>query len=295
MTVPPLLLVVNPAAAGGRLGREWPDLEKQLRALGLEAPAVRTEAPGHATEIARSAVLEGTKVVVAVGGDGTADEVLQGLRRAGGGALGILPRGTGNDTATSLGIPRRLEDAVRLLIDSPRRRADLMHVGGHDVLNAIGIGLLGDINDRAVAFKKVRGMAGYLMAAAVSIVRFSPPTIRLRTPSWEYRGPMTVLAVHGGPTTGGGFTLAPGADPFDGLLDACLVTNLPAWKRPARLLAALRGTLPRKPEATMLRAPWLELEHDVPLPCHLDGNPTRLDPPATRIEVLPGALEVVAP
>jgi len=290
-----LLLVVNPAAAGGRLGREWPVLSERLAALGLDAPSVMTREPGHATAIAADAVENGTEVVVAVGGDGTTDEVLQGLHRTGRGVLGILPRGTGNDTAAALGIPSGLDDAVRLLLESPRRRADLMAIGGHVVINAIGIGLLGDINDRAVAFKKVRGIAGYLLAAGASIVRFPTPEVRVRTPSFEYHGPMTILAVHGGPTTGGGFALAPGADPFDGMLDACLVTSLPAWKRPARLLAALRGVLHRAPEATMLRDPWLELEFATPLPCHLDGNSSRLEPPHVRIEVLPGALEVVAP
>ncbi len=291
-----MLLVVNPAAAGGRLGREWPRHEARLRELGLVAPVVTTREPGHATEIAEAAAREGTGVVVAVGGDGTTDEVVQGLHRAGRGVLGILPLGTGNDTASGLGIPVELEAAARLLLDGPRRRADLMRVGDdHVVLNAIGIGLLGDINERAVAFKKVRGIAGYLLAAAVSIFRFCTPEVRLTTPTTEYRGPMTILAVHGGPTTGGGFALAPEANPFDGLLDACLVTRLPAWRRPARLLAALRGSLHRAPEATMLREPWLELEFAEPLVCHLDGNGARLTPPRLRIEVLPGALEVVAP
>ena len=157
--------------------------------------------------------------VVAVGGDGTVDEVVQGLHRCGRGILGILPLGTGNDTAAGLGIPLRLESAVRVLLDGARRRADLMRVGDHVVLNAIGIGLLGDINQRAVGFKKVRGFLGYLLAATVSLFRFQTPRVELEADGTHYQGPMTILAVHGGPTTGGGFALAPDAEPFDGLLD----------------------------------------------------------------------------
>ncbi len=289
------LLVVNPAAAGGRLGRDWPRLETRLRELGLDADVALTRAPGHATDITAEAATQGRELVVAVGGDGTTDEVIQGLRQAGRGALGILPLGTGNDAAAGVGIPLDLESATRALLEGFRRRADLMQIGDHAVLNAIGIGLLGDINLRAVRLKKVRGFAGYLVAATASLFGFSTPEVTLKTPSSEYHGPMTILALHGGPTTGGGFALAPGADPFDGQLDACLVTELAGLKRPARLIAALRGTLNRAPEARLLRDPWLELEFDEPLACHLDGNATVLQPPTVRIEVVPGALEVVVP
>ncbi len=289
------LLVVNPAAAGGRLGRSWPRIEERLRSLGVRGEVAITRAPGHASELAAAAVASGRTVVVAVGGDGTTDEVIQGLYREGRGVLGILPLGTGNDTAAGLGIPLELEGAVRVLLDGGRRRADLMRVGDHVVLNAIGIGLLGDINLRAVRFKKIRGFLGYLLAASVSLFRFRTPRVVLRAEGTNYKGPMTILAVHGGPTTGGGFALAPEADPFDGRLDACLVTSLPGWKRPVRLLAALRGTLHRARESHMLRSPWLELDFEEPLACHLDGNATVLEPPGVSIEVLPGALEVVAP
>lgn len=289
------LLVVNPAAAGGRLGRNWPRLESRLRELGLSGDVALTQAPGHATDIATEAISGGRELVVSVGGDGTTDEVIQGLFRAGRGALGILPLGTGNDAAAGLGIPLDLAGATRALLDGFHRRADLMQIGDHAVLNAIGIGLLGDINLRAVRLKKVRGFAGYLVAATASLFGFSTPVVTLKTPSSEYHGPMTILALHGGPTTGGGFALAPSADPFDGQLDACLVSELSGWKRPARLIAALRGTLNQKPEARMLRDPWLELEFDEPLACHLDGNATILEPPTVRIEVVPGALEVVVP
>ncbi len=254
-----------------------------------------TRTPGHASELAAAAVASGRTVVVAVGGDGTTDEVIQGLHREGRGVLGILPLGTGNDAAAGLGIPLQLEAAVRVLLDGERRRADLMRVGDHVVLNAIGIGLLGDINLRAVHFKKVRGFLGYLLAAGVSLFRFRTPRVMLRAEGTNYEGPMTILAVHGGPTTGGGFALAPQADPFDGWLDACLVTSPAGWKRPMRLLTALRGTLHRTRESHMLRSPWLQLEFDEPLACHLDGNAAILEPPGVSIEVLPGALEVIAP
>ncbi len=106
---------------------------------------------------------------------------------------------------------------------------------------------------------------------------------------------MLILAVHGGPTTGGGFRLTPAAVPDDGLLDACLVPEVNVFARIARLVAAMSGSLGRKSGTLELQAPWLELHFDRPLPAHLDGNSVTLEPPLARFEVLPGALKVVVP
>jgi YegS/Rv2252/BmrU family lipid kinase len=290
-----VLLVVNPAAAGGRLGRQWPRLHARLLALGLEAPLRFTEAPGHATELAAEAVREGERTVVAAGGDGTICEVVQGLHEAGGATLGVLPLGTGNDAARTLGIPLGLEAAARNLLAGATRSVDLIRAGDRVVLNAIGIGLLGAINVNAASIKIVRGIAAYLGAAAGTLFSYECPSIALSNGSFEYRGGMTILAIHNGVTTGGGFRLTPAAVPDDGALDACLVeaTRVPA--RLARLVAAIRGTLGEQRGSHTLRFERLELKTDVRLPCHFDGNPSRIDPPGMTFEVVPRAQAVVAP
>ncbi len=291
------LLVVNPAAAGGRVSREWPRIRGRLEAAGLALPHRLTEAPGHAAELAEQAVREGAEAVIAVGGDGTLAEVAQGLHRAGGGAVGMIPCGTGNDAGAALGIPSGIEAAAHALLAGRRRHADLIRVGGTVVVNAVGIGLLGAINRRAQRIKdrlRIRGMAAYLAAAAVEILRYDPPLVRLETDAgFRFEGALTTLAVQSGETTGGGFRLAPGADPADGLLDACLVEGVPPRARPRRLLAAMRGRLGTLPGSHTLRARRLELRFACPLPAHLDGNQATLDPPEVTVEVLPGALEVV--
>ncbi len=289
-------LIVNPAAAGGRLGREWPELEGELRRLVASDGDVRlTRAPGHATELAAEAVRDGCRRVVVAGGDGTACEAVEGIVAAGGGELALLPLGTGNDAARTLGVPLDLADAIRVATTGPARPVDLIRVGDRLVLNAIGIGLTGDINRRAARIKVVRGIAVYLVTAAASLFSYRAPRVRLRTPENVYEGSMTILAVHNGPTTGGGFALTPRADPSDGLLDATLVPDVWLGGRVRRLVAALRGTLTAAPGTVELQAPWLELEYDVPLPVHLDGNAVELQPPSTRFEVTPAALGVAVP
>jgi YegS/Rv2252/BmrU family lipid kinase len=286
-------IIVNPAAAGGRLGRQWPSLESALRRSGINAPVVFTEAPGHATELAAAAVQNGAGRVVVAGGDGTVCEAAEGLHRAGGGELAILPLGTGNDAARTLGVPLDLTSAARAALNGRLRRVDLIRVGDRVVLNAIGVGLTGDINDRAARIKWVRGIAVYLVTTVASLFRYRAPTVRMTSAAGTYEGSMMILAVHGGPTTGGGFALTPAAVPDDGLLDGCLVPEVGVAARLDRLLAAMRGRLGTRAGTVELQSPWLELEFSEPLPAHLDGNSYRFEPPRARFEVVPQALTVV--
>ena len=289
-----MLLIVNPAAAGGSVGRHWPGLHRRLRSAGFDPPLVFTESPGHATELAAEAVRQGETLVVAAGGDGTICETLQGLHDAGGAALGILPLGTGNDAARTLGLPLRLEAAARAISAGRTRRVDLILAGDRVVLNAIGIGLLGAINVNAASIKIVRGIAAYLAAAAGTLFRYRCPEIALSGGGSDFRGAMTILAIHNGVTTGGGFRLTPTAIPDDGELDALLVEATAVPARLVRLVAAVRGTLPKKPGSHELRFTRLRLETTVALPCHFDGNPSSIEPPGMIFEVLRAAQEVVA-
>jgi YegS/Rv2252/BmrU family lipid kinase len=288
-------IIVNPAAAGGRLGREWPAKAERLIEWGLSAPVVFTEAPGHAAELAAAAVADGVNRVVVAGGDGTVCEAAEGLYRTGGGELAILPLGTGNDAARSLGVPHDLEDAVRAAVDGRCRPVDLIRVGDRFVLNAIGVGLTANINDRAAKIKWVRGISVYLIAALSALVGYRAEKVRMVTEDRICEGTLLILAVHGGPTTGGGFALTPAAIPDDGLLDVCLVEEVGPLGRLARLAAAMRGRLGTMKGTQELQAPWLELHFDEPLPAHLDGNSVTLEPPVARFEVVPGALTVVVP
>jgi YegS/Rv2252/BmrU family lipid kinase len=287
-----MLVIVNPAAAGGRLGREWP---RRSASLNHDSRVVWTEAPGHATELARAAVRDGHRRIVAAGGDGTVCEAAEGMPRDGDASLGILPLGTGNDIARTLGVPTDFAEACANLVDGVSRRADLIRVDDRLVVNAIGIGLTGDINRRAAGIKRVRGMTAYLVAALAGIVRYPSPRLRMVSPAGEWQGHITMVAVHNGPTTGGGFRLTPGASPWDGRLNACLVPGVGPMARLPRLAAAVRGTLGRYPDTVELCQPWLELEHEAPLPAHLDGNQTWFKGPRTRFETVPEALGVLVP
>lgn len=289
-------IIVNPAAAGGRLGREWPRLEKKLASSGLDPETMFTEAPYHAAELAAGVATNGGERILVAGGDGTVCEAAEGLAASGGRCeLAILPLGTGNDGARTLGIPIDVDRAARVAGGGVARSVDLIRVGDRMVLNAIGIGLTADINHRAARIKWVRGIAVYLGTAAVSLIKFRAPQVRIVADGRVIDSTMTILAVHNGPTTGGGFALTPDAVPDDGLLDATLVPDVPVTGRIQRLAGALRGTLHTMDGSIALQARTLELHHDEPLAVHFDGNQGRLEGPVTRFEIVPNALKVVVP
>ena len=289
-------VIVNPAAAGGRLGREWPTLRRRLAAAGLECEPLITEAPGHAAELAARAAADGAGRILVAGGDGTLCEAAEGL--AGCGAeceLAILPKGTGNDAARTFGLHRDPEAAARTALGGVSRPVDLIRVGDRLVLNAIGIGLTGDINERAARIKGVRGIGVYLVTAMVSLVRFRTSPVRLECAERSLTSSMAILAVHNGPTTGGGFALTPKAVPDDGVFDVTLVPDVSFVGRLSRLAAALRGTLEATPGTVAFRTRVLDLHHDEPLAVHYDGNEGRLEGPVTRFEIVPKALKVIVP
>lgn len=254
-----------------------------------------SERPGHATELARAALDRGVRRVAAVGGDGTAVEVAAALVGRTDACLGIVPMGTGNDAARTLGIPRRLQDALDTLASGVARPVDVVWAGEHPSINAVGVGLTGAINLWATRMKLLPGLAAYLATAAGGLFAYRSPAVRVVSDGTSWHGTMTMLAVHNGPTTGGGFRLTPDALPDDGRLDACLVPGVHPLGRLTRLVAGLRGTLGRFPDTVELTVPRFELEHDTPLPAHVDGNQVELPPPRTVFEVASGALQVLVP
>jgi YegS/Rv2252/BmrU family lipid kinase len=290
-----VLLIVNPAAAGGRVGREWSRRQRVLKHIGFDCETVFTEAPGHATELARDAVRGGEQLIVVAGGDGSLCEAADGLFMAGGGTLAMLPVGTGNDAARTLGVPLRFEAAARAALNGYWREVDLIRVGDHVVVNAIGVGLTGDINRRAAHIKMVRGIAAYAVTAAASLFRYQAPAVEVQTHNHRSNHDMVLLAVHNGPTTGGGFCLTPSAVPDDGVLDVCLVEDIRPLARLRRLFAGMRGTLGCLPGTIELQAQTMTLRHDQPLPAHLDGNQVVFEPPETRFELVPRGLRIVVP
>lgn len=169
-------VIVNPVSGRGAGERSIPPLRQYLESRGMDYELLRTERPGHAIELARSAAEAGCAAVVGVGGDGTANEIINGLMQAQGGAsMGMLAVGRGNDFAFGVGIPKGLEAGCRVLSDGYRQKIDIGRVVGGDYPNGryfgngVGIGFDAVVGFEALKMTRLTGFLSYIVAALKTI------------------------------------------------------------------------------------------------------------------------------
>jgi diacylglycerol kinase (ATP) len=223
------ILIVNPAAAAGRTGRRWPAIAHLAQASSLDFEAVITTRPGDATEIARQAVRDSRPLVVAVGGDGTVYEVVNGFFDSAqaiptSSTLGLIQVGTGGDTARNLGIPTDVEAAIRVLTEGRPRVIDAGRVTlGADVHHFVNIaeaGIGADVSQRANRMPRFLGGSTYFVATIASLAGWKHKRLRIVVDGGVHRelvGQAVVVA--NCQYYGGGMRIAPQAVPDDGVFD----------------------------------------------------------------------------
>lgn len=300
MNVDRLVVVVNPAAGGGRAGALW---EKLLRDAP-ELAAARLVAAADAESCRRQ--LDGelagdAEAVVALGGDGTAHLVVNRLLERGAGervAFGLIPAGTGSDLARCLGLPQRPLDGWRRLRDAAPRPIDALEVttdagARRFVVNVASAGVSGAVDERVNAIAD-RGRFTYQRQTLAALWHYQPVPCRVLADGEElYDGGFFVVAVANGRSFGRGMRIAPRASLDDGLADVVLVEALPFWQVPLRMPRLLAGRHLEMDVVrfTQARTVRLEPRGEMP-PFDVDGE-VMASGPAT-IRVLPGALRVLA-
>src|SRR5438876_9799763 len=220
------VFLVNPASGNGATGKRWPGLAARARALGLDGKTIESSRPGELSELAERAVREGAELVVAVGGDGTLNEVVNGLVRANGGAeLATIPVGTGMDFIRTYGIPTRFEDAVQVAREGRVRTIDVGRVsfvgGKRYFANVSTAGMSGAVARRANGMTKaLGGRVTFFYALPREFITWKNTrgTVRLDDGS-EHVGKMHDVIVANGTWHGGAMKLAPDALPDDGLFE----------------------------------------------------------------------------
>lgn len=289
-------VVINPEAGGGRTRRLWPSLRDRLSRLGFDFDFAETTGPGTASNLAKRAVEEGWRLVVAVGGDGTVNEVVNGLTDATGRArasLGAVLTGRGRDTCRNIGLPVNPEEAAQRIVAGEEVTLDLGAAEWEDgrrryFLNAAGAGLDGAVAERTQRGSN-RGRFSYPLALlqALLVHRPGPAKVCLDgQPLWS--GPTTAAVVANGRYYGGGMKIAPAADTADGRLDLIVLRNAGRLELLCWLPAVYRGKHLRNPKVTVHRGHTISVEATPPLPVHLDGEIAGKTP--VRFSVRPKAL-----
>ncbi|RIK53323.1 MAG: diacylglycerol kinase [Chloroflexi bacterium] len=304
-------VILNPYAGRGSAGKLREKLAAALARAGVDFELVATRGPGEATGLAAEARRAGVKTVVAAGGDGTVNEVLNGLAEATPedetiGKLAILPIGSGNDLADMLGCPRDITQAVARIAAGRTRCIDvgktrLISPSRHVVRyfdNNMGLGFEAQVTLESYRIHWGASALRYVMAALRSLRRYRVPQVEIR---WETAGGQIeerrqralLVSVGNSPRTGGVFFLTPDARLDDGLFDLGVVREVSRARILLLLPKTLRGAHRDEPviELTRCRRLWFHCAEGVPV--HLDGEVVMADVQTAEVEIQPGRLEIV--
>jgi diacylglycerol kinase (ATP) len=301
-------IIVNPISGRGAGEGAVLTIEGLLKSYGLDYSLVRTERPWHAVELAREAALAGCDVVVAVGGDGTANEVLNGLLQAKAAgwphpvAMGVLCVGRGNDFAFGAGIPTDLSEGCRILAQGRRRPIDVGRVSGglypegRYFGNGVGIGFDAVVGFEAAKLKHLSGFPCYIVAALKTIfLYFRAPALRIAYDETTITQPSLLVSVMNGRRMGGGFLMAPQGRPDDGRFDLCICAQVSRARIFALIPRFMNGTQAGQPAIKTGQATRVTVTAiSGVLPAHADGETLCTEGRELAFELLPGQIEILS-
>ena len=297
------VFLVNPASAAGSTGRRWPEIAHRCSALGLSGDALLSEEPGHLASLAQAAVQEGATLLVVVGGDGSVNEVVNGVADLDGFELAVLPHGTGWDFVRTFGIPRRLDDAVVTALSGDVREIDLGLVSFRTwagaesrsyFANVGSAGISGAIAQRANnTSKTLGGKVSYYWATLAVFFGWTTGEMRVSVDDEIRGGRMIDVIVANGRYLGGGMMMCPEAEPDDGLFDVMLIGDVTKRDLLLVLPKTYRGKHLPHPKLEVLRGRIVTVDADEPLPIEVDGEQPGTTP--ARFEVIPRALQLRVP
>ncbi|MBT3273218.1 MAG: diacylglycerol kinase family lipid kinase [Spirochaetales bacterium] len=299
------LVIFNPNAANGTAVNKVDAVRSNLDNFSLDYELVFTEGPFHATEIAGKAMGK-YDAVVTVGGDGTANEAINGLVQTGKKAenlpcFGMICCGRGNDFAYGVGIPKDLEEACSILNAGATRLIDIGRITGPEVTearyfgNGIGIGFDTVVGLEASKIKWAQGFLGYLLGALKTMFFFyNAPTMELSSDQINETRPMLQISAMNGTRMGGAFYMAPKAQNNDGLLDLCIAGEPKRGEMLNIIVKYLKGAQEGDPHITFSKTKTLTVKSaDAAIVMHADGETICAEGSEVTIDCLPGVLRVL--
>lgn len=297
------LLIFNPHADRGRCGKKAEKLKPLAESLA-DVHWQMTSSPGHATDLAHAALDEGYERVIALGGDGTVHEVVNGLMQQCASKrlpLGIVPIGSGNDVAFACHLPTDAEAAMRSAVTGPLRPIDIGVVkddAGRSLYFDNSVGMMFDaaVNIQSRRIHRIYGFAMYLTATLRALMENHRPT---RTRLWidgiQEERDLVMVTVGNGPREGGGYLTTPQAKNDDGVLDLLLVDPISRWRMLSLMPSVMKGRHVTADCVAIKTCRNLIMETESALPIHVDGElwaPYERNVRRIEIEVLPHALQV---
>lgn len=296
-------IIVNPTSGRGEGEQSIPLIEQLLTEHQLDYELVRTERPWHAAELTREAAESNFDCVVAAGGDGTANEVINGLMQARkeNVAMGVLSVGRGNDFAFSMGVPTELTQGCQVLAQGKSRRIDVgrvtggLYPEGRYFGNGVGIGFDAVVGFEALKMKRLHGFASYMVAALKTLLfYYKAPKVRIEFDGQTLTEDALMVSIMNGVRMGGGFMMAPESESDDGFFDLCVARQV---SRPAILALIVRftqGSQASHPAISFHRPQRLEVTAlQGVLPAHADGETLCTEGEKLILELLPRQINLI--
>ncbi|MEO8290660.1 MAG: diacylglycerol kinase family protein [Gaiellaceae bacterium] len=301
-----VVFLVNPASANGSTLRQWPEIAHRAAAAGIEGETLFSDRPGGIVRLAEQAAGAGARLIVAVGGDGTVNEAVNGLLGAGVGhevELAVIPRGTGTDFVRTFGIPRKIDDAIAIVRDGHAREIDAGRVSyrawdgspAHGYFaNIASAGMSGAVARRANSTSKaLGGKASFLWATLAVFARWQNTEVSVAVDGEQREGSMLDVIVANCEWFAGGMHMTPAAKPDDGLFDVLLIGDITKADLVRTLPKIYRGTHLPHPKAEELSGKSVRVDSVTPLPIELDGEQPGTTP--ATFEIVPRALRIRVP
>jgi YegS/Rv2252/BmrU family lipid kinase len=290
-----LYVIFNPYAQKGHAAQRENAMRAALHNAELPFTLVRSEYPGHAQRLAAAAAeRDRYTAVVAVGGDGTINEIVNGLLGSTM-PLGFIPIGTGNDLVKMFDLPpnRPLIAASRLR-GAVARPVDVGVANGRAFINGLGCGFDAQVAVENLRPTRLRGFAVYLMALLRALRHYQAPPMQVTFDGQVVQHRMLLTTVGNGRCHGGGFWVTPDARLDDGLFDVCICTAMRLDEIVRHVPKVLRGTHTKLKQVRMAHATHVVIESEEPVPVHVDGEILGVALRQVEIALKPGALNVLA-
>jgi YegS/Rv2252/BmrU family lipid kinase len=291
-------VILNPYANRWGAKAQAPATAAAFRAAGVDCDLTITEVVSGGIAEAEAAARAGYDAVIAAGGDGTINEVINGLLRAAEDGptrpFGIVPLGTANDFNLMAGLPKSIEESVAVIAAGKTRRIDAGQVNDRFFINNSAAAMEPMVTLENIKMKRLSGEIRYVVALVRALAKLKPWTMRLAWDGGGYEGPVYLLSVCNSPRTGG-FMMAPGAVLDDGLLDMVFAPQVSKGTVISILLKLMRGEHVNHPAVTFRRVTAIDLTSAPGTPLHSDGEIFDESAAAVSYRVLPGKVTLLTP
>ena len=291
-------IILNPYA--NRWGAQAKTDQVRRVFADLQVPfdlAITTE-PQEGIALAETAVHEGYDAVIAAGGDGTINEVINGVLRATSAGptlpFGILPLGSANDFNRMAGLPLDILEAAQVIKEGHTRLIDAGLVNGRYFINNSAVAMEPTVTLESLKIHRVSGESRYLLALLRAVIGLKAWQMDVRWDDGRHDGPTFLLSVCSSPRTGG-FTMAPGAEIDDGMLDMVLLPEVSKPKFMQLLLRLMQGTHTEAEEVIYTRVTAVTLTSEPGTPVHADGEVFSTSETSLSYTTLPRKVSLICP